>query len=382
MSTDSTELTFVRCPSCRSLVPASQTRCRMCGASLDAGAKADETDKAADSRTPRVKQRTMSQPKSELASALGQLREEHSTPASASKSAAPAAMPPGGDEHGEPLDDLPADDPLSAYIEEVDSDGSEVAPSGETASDIDDFDDLMEEVPPVADRAAPTNGVQAESVDAVDRADETPKSAPGETPKSEARVVVESGRRPSTGGLSFSKGKEPRSDKPVQDTRHFDQGSARPAKQQAREQREPERTLAKSSGAREAAERPRSTTPAAMAAPGVKGRLFGWLVSYADPDGSAIELREGRFFVSGSSLKPSDLVLDHPSISTPHALVKISAEAGFQIQDLMSEGGLFVRRRNQDSYQREETSVVQHGDWLRLGEMEYLVSLVAHVGVK
>ena len=41
MATDSTELTFVRCPSCRSLVPAVSTRCRMCGATLDATA-ADE----------------------------------------------------------------------------------------------------------------------------------------------------------------------------------------------------------------------------------------------------------------------------------------------------------------------------------------------------
>ena len=37
---DSTELTFVRCPNCRSLVPAVSTRCRMCGAPLDLG---DET---------------------------------------------------------------------------------------------------------------------------------------------------------------------------------------------------------------------------------------------------------------------------------------------------------------------------------------------------
>ena len=42
MATDSTELTFVRCPSCRSLVPAVSTRCRMCGAGLEGVAKPNQ----------------------------------------------------------------------------------------------------------------------------------------------------------------------------------------------------------------------------------------------------------------------------------------------------------------------------------------------------
>ena len=44
MSTDSTELTFVRCPSCRSLVPAAQKRCRMCGAVLDASGQPERSE--------------------------------------------------------------------------------------------------------------------------------------------------------------------------------------------------------------------------------------------------------------------------------------------------------------------------------------------------
>ncbi len=38
MTADETELTFVRCPGCRSLVPAVATRCRMCGFLLQEGA--------------------------------------------------------------------------------------------------------------------------------------------------------------------------------------------------------------------------------------------------------------------------------------------------------------------------------------------------------
>ncbi|MFN8391711.1 MAG: FHA domain-containing protein [Bdellovibrionota bacterium] len=38
MTTEETELTFIRCPSCRSLIPAIATRCRMCGAQFEKGA--------------------------------------------------------------------------------------------------------------------------------------------------------------------------------------------------------------------------------------------------------------------------------------------------------------------------------------------------------
>ena len=49
------------------------------------------------------------------------------------------------------------------------------------------------------------------------------------------------------------------------------------------------------------------------------GKLYGWLVSFVDPDGSSIELREGRFFVSAAQLRPTDMVFEDDTISTPHA---------------------------------------------------------------
>ncbi|NDC37773.1 MAG: hypothetical protein EBZ48_06940, partial [Proteobacteria bacterium] len=64
MSTDSTELTFVRCPSCRSLVPAISTRCRMCGATLEASAAAEEGEQEP-RKSGRVRQRTMSESSAE-----------------------------------------------------------------------------------------------------------------------------------------------------------------------------------------------------------------------------------------------------------------------------------------------------------------------------
>jgi pSer/pThr/pTyr-binding forkhead associated (FHA) protein len=106
------------------------------------------------------------------------------------------------------------------------------------------------------------------------------------------------------------------------------------------------------------------------------GRLFGWLVSYENPDGRAIELREGKFFVTSSSIKGSDLILEDPSISTPHALMSIS-DAGLLVQDLMSDHGVFVRAGDDGSYRREDGVIrVSHGDWLKFGDVEFLVIIV------
>lgn len=368
MSTDSTELTFVRCPSCRSLVPASQTRCRMCGASLDASGKVEEGDKGVDAKAPRVKQRTMSQPKGELAAALGQIREEN-TGASAPKVAAPVA--PSAAEDDYEREDLPADDPLSAYIEEVDS-----TPSAEPQ---DDFDQLVEGSEAISSVASASNGVELH-VEAEPEIVVPEPAAKVELPRQEPRVVVESGRRPASSGLSFSKGRqeqrveakterapEPKIDHAVAKAPTPSIEAPQPAKHTHKDAQPQQQ---------------RTSAPPKITKPGVKGRLFGWLVNYADPDGSAIELREGRFFISGSSLKPNDLVLDDPSVSTPHAMVSIALDGGLQMQDLMSDRGLFVRRRNGDTYNREEQVQIEHGDWLRIGDLEFLVSLIAHVGIK
>ncbi|MBX7145338.1 MAG: hypothetical protein K1X79_12875, partial [Oligoflexia bacterium] len=141
MATDSTELTFVRCPSCRSLVPAVSTRCRMCGAGLDANAtpEAGEQDK----KGGRVRQRTMSQPQSELNSAVSKLRNEEEAPepvAPVRATPTPAApirtevvAPPAPTAAPQQMVQEEEEvDPLSAYIEEVDEE-----PAATTATAVD-----------------------------------------------------------------------------------------------------------------------------------------------------------------------------------------------------------------------------------------------------
>ena len=51
---------------------------------------------------------------------------------------------------------------------------------------------------------------------------------------------------------------------------------------------------------------------------------------------------------------------------------------GFRVQDLMSERGVWVKRRSQDGFQKVTDAVrLEHGDWVRFGEVEYLVCLLA-----
>ena len=460
MATDSTELTFVRCPSCRSLVPAVSTRCRMCGATLDASQRGEESKDQEQRRSGRVRQRTMSQPGSDLAAAAGRMRQEAPVEEEIFAST----------ESAEAVEDTTpeetTDDPLSAYIEEVQ------VPEETAAAEPNPFgEELTEEQDPFD---VPTNGV-AETHEAADEApvafaeppapEPEPEPEPEPQPEPEApapvrmqapvepkpvedprpRVVVESGpRRQGKQGLSFGRPqerkeerrddrreerreerredrrddrrrddrREERRDMRERDDRREDRREERredrrddrrdnrqPERKpenrpqvEARPQRPmpPERPVVEELPAEPEmkAEEPAPATPVRKpeerpASGGVKreaagaGRLCGWLVSFERPEGSAIELREGRFFVTGSSLKPSDLVLTHESVSTPHALVSALSGDSLRVQDLLSEGGVHIRRRQADAYQRISDAVsLEHGDWVRFGEVEFLVTLI------
>lgn len=74
MAVDETELSFIRCPNCRSLVPAVATRCRMCGFILK-GAE----ESASDERPSRVRQRTVFVPSDEIPEVEDDIVEESIT---------------------------------------------------------------------------------------------------------------------------------------------------------------------------------------------------------------------------------------------------------------------------------------------------------------
>jgi hypothetical protein len=49
----------------------------------------------------------------------------------------------------------------------------------------------------------------------------------------------------------------------------------------------------------------------------------------------------------------------------------------------MSDRGVWVKRKGQEGFQRVTDAVkIEHGDWLRLGEIEFMVCLITAPGAK
>ena len=471
MATDNNELTFVRCPSCRSLIPAVSTRCRMCGASLDS--TSERPEEPAQKPSARVRQRTMSTAgDAELEQTRDRIREDEVV--SATQQVADVSND----------DPMQLDDPLSAYIEELEVEipddsegemeddsivaigaedetpqfaGAEEEESEESGGYADfeprevedvetrfDYGGVVSEI-----RSDPESGF-VEGVSAVedDDAEEVVNYEVNEVEgglvgpfdfnvgEEEEEVTVEDLGDDSSEEIEDVVSSQesvvedvefeiPEIAAEVQQTpertsrsarRRRDNRSSNPDKQQRSEQqsRKEGRSGAseKESVARyeenESEEKKRferrekqqknvsqqgkdrkqnapfqkkDQTP--QRAPSKKGRLFGWFVSYNTPSGEGIELREGKFFITRTSLKGTDLILEDESISTPHAMVMVSTEDGLRLHDLMSDRGIFVRRRGDNTYQKEEELVIlENGDWVRFGDVEFLVTLIPYVGEK
>ena len=452
MASEPSDLTFVRCPSCRSLVPASAARCRICNNPLDALAQSDGGGEAAKG-TGRIRQRTVTAAPQDVISAVVAAKTEKALAASASPSVQ------GDDEF----------DPLGAYLQDLEGVDEVVATAPEALQlnsaapaqraddddddeeddpfDLDLFDEPVVEKPtsaapeqrpvkqpavhdpfddeitidPVAPKAVVAKEREAEvrphtPMPAAQRREEQrprgieaqqgggQQKGGGEARKNEARPPQRSEPHRSEPPRSEPQRSErmqeqrqnrpaptqqrapeppraPEPQRPKRDERdERRQDHNRPAQQQPPEQRHEQRH---EQGRRAGDPQQHATvSERTQASTGPKtgkmrpGKLFGWLVSYESPDGRAIELREGKFFVTASSIKGTDLILEDPSISTPHALMSIS-EGGFLVQDLMSDHGVFVRHDERAEYQQEESLVrVSHGDWLRFGEVEFLVIIV------
>lgn len=458
MASESSELTFVRCPSCRSLVPVSASRCRICNNPLDGGAKAGEGDAA--KQGGRVRQKTISASADELMHMESE--DAGGVPMAPVSTTSQPAFGDDGD-HEEV-------DPLADFLQEFEAEAAQPvmsAPPPPTESpvgaanddDEDDFDSFLEELdsydtsaeapaptprevpltqpvkePPL--RAAPVEeeghefeggsdplanfmttdddfdlDIAPQPVVAVappepeyvpepppppppvrqppprQQVEKRPPAPPQQPPQRQQPQQQPQGKqaRPA----NESKGhREHKSNQPQHDRR---ENTPRDRGESQRQEQRPEESR---KGAHTGGGRPQERSPErqhdrgparaeAQASSGPKtgkmrpGRLFGWLVSFESPDGRAIELREGKFFVTGSSIRGTDLVIEDASISTPHALMSVSADHGLLIQDLMSERGVFVRPGDRGQYKREDGVVeLKHGDWVRFGDVEFLVTVV------
>ncbi len=440
MASETNELTFVRCTTCRSLVPASAARCRICNAALAAESSNDSHENS--EKPSRERHRKVSARPDEvekMTSGIANQRDE--------RSASDTMGAHGGDDAFDPLgaflEELDAEEPASNQADEVDS------PFDDTSDGDVDFDEIISELDddldlePIATDSTPSMNAnpdferdfnandsasagisekpprpshqrEAKPISAPHKGEKQPQRSPGGEQKRfdrEQQKLAPRGAKPRFGGkakreehASQSAVQNPLKKEKAKSNTHVGAERGVPSSPSSAMQQGNARRLDDRSRGNQSAERvesPRSLSSSVKSDVGVKssatpnqhahkehisesqgrskirtGRLFGWLISYENRDGRAIELRSGRFFITGTSIRDSDLILEDQSMSTPHALVSIT-ERGLLIQDLMSERGTFVRSEGDAQYRREEAVIeVKHGDWIRFGDVEFLVALV------
>jgi hypothetical protein len=109
-------------------------------------------------------------------------------------------------------------------------------------------------------------------------------------------------------------------------------------------------------------------------------RLVGFLISFQEnPHGSYVELHEGRLFVSCERGDVENcLIIAHPSVSSMHAILRISVDGSVLILDQLSEHGTRVRRFGSSDEQvlLGEKGTLEHGDVVIFGECAYHICIL------
>ncbi len=343
MSADSTELTFIRCSSCRSLVPAMSTRCRMCGADLQAKKAAPVPEPVAPSEKIEIKKPVM------LATTeLDPLNEFLS--------------------EDDQFDDVDiADDQLATLDQEIPEELHAESTSEYTEDFEDDFDEeqaikeldsLLEELnaTSASSYVAPVEPVIVPEVKPIEA---KPMAVPKPEIKVEPVVVA-------------PKVVIPKVVTPVNEQNLINKSQPIvPSKVEIKEEKVMEKEV------RAVENKVTSIKSASLKQTEKQTALFGWFVSYQEAEGVSREIREGKFFVTAKSLKPNDLIIEDESVSTPHAMITVSHELGFQIQDLMSEHGLYIKKHGTKKYEViDDIEVVENGDWIRFGNVEFMVVIM------
>ena len=314
MSGEDTELTFIRCPSCRSLVPAVATRCRMCGHQFGA-------------------QETTEAPKSKTKQEVEETHVERNVL------------------YSEAQEESDFEDTTEDFTEEDEGDEEEdfsVAPS--------------------------QNGIESTGV-RKKRRRRRKKRSPDQTftPDRPADAQKFEAARPEPVRSEPVRQEAPRFE-PVRP----EPVRPEPVRQEpVREVFRPEPVKAEPVKQEPVRQEYRQEAPKSKQAEAANGVLVGWLVNYAqNTNGTSIELRSGKYFVARQRLRDDDLVIPDSAISTPHCLIKAS-KGSLQIQDLMSEQGTFIKKEGSASFVSvEEAGVIGHGDRIRFGAFEVVVCLV------
>lgn len=378
MASNEIELTFIRCPSCKSLMPSTAHKCGMCGLNMD------EEDAAPTEKKLRLRQRTNSDLESTIDSEKHETEKRREVTVQNISAHDPEAGSMSDDE-----DSFATESPTYSQ-EPIDFDGS-------TEEDYEDLND--DEFGEQEGSSIETN---EEPVRKRKRRRRKKKKSPsveslGEEMKIEPENIKEVVS--SNWGSSITN-KEPEEDikeeirenPPIESKNLYREFNV--SKNRGREEaigptvleeiKVPSEEIFKKTVESEKVEvvsKEKDIVYNKNEKIGTNmnagNKLLGWFVNYStDANGKCFEIRNGKKFIGRQELRPHDLLIPDSAISTPHCL--LSAEGGkIGLQDLMSEQGTFVKHVGDNEFKKIDSSVIlKHGDILRLGTFELIVCLI------
>lgn len=109
--------------------------------------------------------------------------------------------------------------------------------------------------------------------------------------------------------------------------------------------------------------------------------VAGFLVSFDnDENGSFVELREGRLLVTSElSASHNCLVINDPSVSPMHAILRVSRGKSIDVLDQLSEQGTRIacHETGEETVLSGDRGVLKHGDVVLFGARKFHVCLLA-----
>lgn len=344
MSSEDTELTFVRCPSCRSLVPAVATRCRMCGHQFSSQ---EESSSSVEAEAPQESIKEQAIPMQSVQEpgfeepVKNKIEQENPDKENIGQEDFEQFEQKQFEQRVEQNSFDETSNDSIALGSTTTSFNNENAPSSRSLNFKSDLKDTEQQKIEKAD------SFEESSFNSHDR-DNDIQDSPAEPKRKKRRRKRK--KKPNENNFRSS---EETLEKEDTFSKSSFEGSSRVESKSVADTRNVEKKASKS------------------------GVLVGWLVSYSsDANGFSIELRTGKFFVAKQKLREDDLIIPDSAISTPHCLLKVS-RGSLQIQDLMSEQGTFVMKKGSNDFvSSDEVKSVEHGDKIKFGAYELLVCLV------
>lgn len=109
--------------------------------------------------------------------------------------------------------------------------------------------------------------------------------------------------------------------------------------------------------------------------------VVGFMVSFdTNPNGDIFVLRSGRIMVTSEVGSPENcLLIEDPSVSPMHAILRITPTGEIQILDQLSEFGTRIQRfgSHDEEQLSGDKSSLEHGDTVKFGNRSFHICVVA-----